>query len=493
MQLDVAQNRIVRSKPVKYSLIKGKSNSGKTTTAVYRALYLKNNYCLYKDDKILVLTKDSVSRDNFRNMYNKIEEDIKEDYRTLLGGNAETVEVLTILDIINRFYFKYTNNAKKLWKVVNEDIEVIRECAKLMRRKYGAAKVLSDKYLNFFKDEMAWIKSCGFEDLETYQKVDRVGRKPKKGEGPQRLLKNSTEREIMFDFYETYNKMLHEKGNIDYEDTYKLALKMALKGEHERYTHIIVDEAEDLCKVQVDFIKELLKSKTYSSIMFIINKSNDTNKTSWFMKGRKLRDLNLEGSIKSYNLFKIYKERPEGELELSKENKDGILMESYEYIDIKHHKKYDFKRDSGINDVIYVDYGDEEEVVNSDELRKLPVYSDIAAGEPILMHDEIEDEFYLPQYFLNGSKESFILKVRGDSMIGANIFDGDYVVIRRQSSAVNGDLVAVDIDGCATLKRLSLKNNIPVLMPENEKYDPIFIHDKEASIIGIVVGVIKDK
>lgn len=111
-----------------------------------------------------------------------------------------------------------------------------------------------------------------------------------------------------------------------------------------------------------------------------------------------------------------------------------------------------------------------------------------------MMNDEILDEFYLPEYFFKGSKDSFILKVKGDSMIGANIFDGDYVVIRKQSTAVNGDLVAVDLDGNATLKRLSLNNGVPVLMPENEKYDPIFMHDKDdASILGIVIGIIKYK
>jgi SOS-response transcriptional repressor LexA len=77
-------------------------------------------------------------------------------------------------------------------------------------------------------------------------------------------------------------------------------------------------------------------------------------------------------------------------------------------------------------------------------------------------------------------------------MIGANIFDGDHVVIRRQHIAQKGDIVAVDLEGNATLKRLAYNKNIPVLMPENDNYSPIFIHDREASVLGVAVGIIKN-
>ncbi|SKA73255.1 SOS regulatory protein LexA [Clostridium sp. USBA 49] len=500
MQLDAAQNRIIKSRPFKYSILKGKSGSGKTMTAAYRALYLKNNYCLYENDKILILTQDSTKRDELRNIYNEIEDDVKQDYKTLLSTNIEAVEVLTILDIVNRFYFEYTNNTKNWYKIVQEDNEInkiIKESIELLRKEYENKKILSEKYFKFLKEEIVWIKSCNFEDLDVYQNIDRIGRRCKKGEGPQRLLKNSKEREIIFKLYEIYNKKLEERRIIDFEDIFKVALKMALNEKHKKYTHIIVDEAENLSKVQIDFIKELLNNKTYSSLMFILNKSNDINKNSWFIKGRKISNLELGNTVKSYNLYNTYKTKAQtqkGEVEMSQKFEYKSFMEYFEYIDLKHSKKYNFKRDIGINDTIYIDYGKEEEIIKSDELKSIPVYSDIAAGEPIMMNDEILDEFYLPEYFFKGSKDSFILKVKGDSMIGANIFDGDYVVIRKQSTAVNGDLVAVDLDGNATLKRLSLNNGVPVLMPENEKYDPIFMHDKDdASILGIVIGIIKYK
>lgn len=496
MQLDAVQNRIVKSKPIKFSLLKGKSGSGKTTTALYRTLYLKNNYCLYDDDKVLILTKDSTKRDALRDMYNKIEDETRADYRTLFTNNLDRVDVLTTLDILNRFYFEYTNANKKCFKILQEDSEkdeIIKTCTKLLRREYGAINLLNDKYLNFFKEEIAWMKACSYGSLEVYQNVDRIGRRAKRGEGPQRLLKNSKERSIIFNLYEAYNEKLNEKGFIDYEDISIFALDMASKGEHNRYTHIIVDEAENLSKVHIDFIRNLLDNKIYSSIMFTINSDENIKSNGWFIQGRKLCNLELDGPMKNHILKKIYREAAEGVLQMNGETKVKSFMECFEYYDLKHHKKYDFKRDPGINDIVYVENGNEDETINADGLRGLPVYSDIAAGEPIMMHDELEAEFNIPQYFVTGSRESFILKVRGDSMINANIFDGDYVVIRKQSTAINGDLVAVDLDGSATLKRLSIKKNIPILMPENEKYDPIFMHDKEAAILGIVVGVLKNK
>lgn len=83
-----------------------------------------------------------------------------------------------------------------------------------------------------------------------------------------------------------------------------------------------------------------------------------------------------------------------------------------------------------------------------------------------------------------------MLKVKGDSMIGANIHDGDYVLIRQQTIANNNDIVAIDLDGNATLKRLSIKKDGIFLIPENPKYDPIKVESEDAMIMGTAIGVI---
>ena len=168
-------------------------------------------------------------------------------------------------------------------------------------------------------------------------------------------------------------------------------------------------------------------------------------------------------------------------------------FENFEYCDIRHNRAYEFMRDySRISDILVNDEKGDYEYIN-EELLVIPVYSDIAAGEPILINSEIEGSFYIPKYWLKGVKNSFILKVKGDSMIGANINHGDYVVIRQEHAANNKDIVAVDIGGNATLKRLSIEKDRILLLPENEKYQPIVIDSEDTYIIGTAVGIIKHK
>ena len=168
-------------------------------------------------------------------------------------------------------------------------------------------------------------------------------------------------------------------------------------------------------------------------------------------------------------------------------------LENFQYCDIRHGRAYDFMRDySRISDIIVNDEKGDYEYIN-EQLLELPVYSDIAAGEPIQINSEIEGNFYIPKYWLKGVKNPFILKVKGDSMIGANIDDGDYVVIRHEQAANNNDIVAVDISGNATLKRLSINRDRILLMPENEKYKPIVIDSEDTYIIGTAIGIIKHK
>jgi SOS regulatory protein LexA len=491
MQLDAAQNRIIKSKPADISLLKGLKSTGKTTTAVYRTLFLKNNYCLYDDDRILILAKDSTNRDYIRDMYNKLEDETRLDYITLFTNSVDRVEVFTLWDIINRYYFEYTNTNRNWFKIIHEQHEkkeIMDQAVSELKSKYGDLKILNISYSVFLLEELQWIKACGYRTLELYQASDRIGRKYKKGEGPARLLKNSKDRQIIYELYELYNSKLETKGLIDCEDISYLALKRALEVVQGKFTHILVDESQELSKTQIDFIKALLNNKSYSSLMFMINSSEEAKSKAWFAKGRKQAALNLERNIKNYILKKTYETEVKGDQVLEAAvDKFQSSVESFEYLDLRHHRKYDFQRDPGfISDIIL-----DEQSLKQEELKQLPVYSDIAAGEPIMMSNELEAEFYLPEHWVRGVKDCFILKVKGDSMIGANIFDGDFVVIRQQHTAQNGDIVAVDLEGNATLKRLSLKKNTPILMPENDKYDPIHLYDREATILGIAMGVIK--
>jgi repressor LexA len=118
----------------------------------------------------------------------------------------------------------------------------------------------------------------------------------------------------------------------------------------------------------------------------------------------------------------------------------------------------------------------------------VPLVGRIAAGIPVPAEESAEDTFPLPKELV-GEGELFMLRVTGDSMIGAAIADGDWVVIRQQSDAESGEIVAAMIDGEATVKTLKRSDNHVWLMPHNSAYTPI--PGEGATILGRVVTVLR--
>ncbi|HYZ77202.1 MAG TPA: transcriptional repressor LexA [Gaiellaceae bacterium] len=134
-----------------------------------------------------------------------------------------------------------------------------------------------------------------------------------------------------------------------------------------------------------------------------------------------------------------------------------------------------------------------EEPPPAAEARRLPLVGQIAAGGPLLADQNIEDYVGVPEPLSRGGEE-FLLRVRGDSMIGAGILDGDFVVVHRQQDARNGDIVVAlagddeSVDE-ATVKRFFRENGRVRLQPENEALAPIFAD--YVQILGKVVGVFR--
>ena len=120
--------------------------------------------------------------------------------------------------------------------------------------------------------------------------------------------------------------------------------------------------------------------------------------------------------------------------------------------------------------------------------RSLPLLGRVAAGEPLLAEQNIEDEIEVSDY-LTGDVDSFLLRVKGSSMIGAGILDGDLVVVRCQESAENGDVVVALLDDEATLKRFFREKDHVRLQPENPAMSPIITRDPR--IVGKVTGVMR--
>lgn len=131
---------------------------------------------------------------------------------------------------------------------------------------------------------------------------------------------------------------------------------------------------------------------------------------------------------------------------------------------------------------------DEPEPVDAPDVRRIPVVGRVAAGLPILAEENIEEELPLPCAFA-GEGELFVLRIRGDSMIEAGILDGDYIVVRSQPEANNGEIVVAMVDDSATVKRFYKENGHFRLQPENSAMEPIIVN--EVVILGKVISLLR--
>ena len=122
------------------------------------------------------------------------------------------------------------------------------------------------------------------------------------------------------------------------------------------------------------------------------------------------------------------------------------------------------------------------------EVVNVPMVGTVAARQPILAIENIESYFPIPSEFMP-NEETFMLKVKGESMLNAGILDGDNILVKRQNYAKNGDMVVALVDDSATVKTFYKENGHIRLQPENDYMDPIILPDVE--IIGKVFGVFR--
>ena len=122
------------------------------------------------------------------------------------------------------------------------------------------------------------------------------------------------------------------------------------------------------------------------------------------------------------------------------------------------------------------------------EMVNVPIVGKVAAGEPILAVENIENYFPIPAEFMP-NEQTFILQVQGESMVNAGIFDGDQVLVKQQSTAENGDMVVALIDDSATVKTFYKENGYYRLQPENDFMEPIIVSD--VMIMGKVIGTFR--
>ena len=123
------------------------------------------------------------------------------------------------------------------------------------------------------------------------------------------------------------------------------------------------------------------------------------------------------------------------------------------------------------------------------EMVNVPMIGTVAAGQPILAQEHIEGYFPIPAEYMPNT-DCFMLKVKGESMVNAGIFDGDQVLVRKQSTAEDGDIVVALIEDGATVKTFHKEKGYYRLQPENDAMDPIIVQG-ELQILGKVFGVFR--
>ncbi|SHH62424.1 LexA family protein [Clostridium grantii] len=488
-----SQKSFILSKPSGKTteILKGKKFSGKSTSLSYRILFLKNNYILNPKDKILVILFNQMDKENFVRSYKKISRSNDELFNTLLSGflsNEENIEFVTFEKVISELFFDYLVENNKLELLIErKEIEKIMVNAiEEVKKDFKRNKILKKENWEFFSNEIRWIKSSSWVNVKEYLDSPRKGWKHK-GNSKPTLKKNSSSREAVIALYNYYNRELEKQGYIDYEDMLKyinntLSSKNSNKKSEflSKYVHIIVDDTEKFSSSEIELIENLYYDEDHSTMTFSININNKEkeNQFSKIVRNKRIYTEELPGVSKKYTLKHSFT--------------PNESLERFKYFDLKHLKEFNILKDSSNFEELIVE--DEEEIeYGKEELNQIPVFNNIAAGDPIYMEPEQQDSFSLPKYWTKGMQDCFILKVKGDSMINANIQDRDMVVIQTISSATHNDIVAVNIEGNATLKRLYNKNGKVMLMPENQNYKPIIVKEEGFYLIGKAVGVIRAK
>lgn len=132
------------------------------------------------------------------------------------------------------------------------------------------------------------------------------------------------------------------------------------------------------------------------------------------------------------------------------------------------------------------------EILDEQFLRKemvnIPIVGRVAAGEPLFAEQNIEDYFPIPMDYAPNA-QVFMLKVKGDSMINAGIYEGDMIIVQKQSTATNGDIVVALLDDSVTVKTFYKESDHIRLQPENDFMEPFRLKDTEVSILGKVISL----
>ena len=307
MQLNIEQKKLIQMEPAGHCLIKGVAGSGKTTVAVHRISHLLRHYCFEPDDRVLMVTFNRTLLSYIKYLYEKVENPDDQIGIAELMNNNDKVEIKTIDSIIYAHYKKATRANEINIASQADTYRIMARAVQILLEDKNTHKIIDLKNVKFLIDEIEWIDACLIDTLEDYQVADRMGRSSSTSDNsPQKLQKNSDSRSSIFKLREIYLKLFDQEHLTNFRSMNRIALASPIKST-DKYTHILIDEGQDLTRAQLEMLKMIYRQKSYSSLTFIADNAQSIYPHSWLGKGRSYSSIGLDMSGKSRTLAKNYR------------------------------------------------------------------------------------------------------------------------------------------------------------------------------------------
>ena len=506
-KLTHAQKKIAHLGMTGQSMVKGDIGTGKTTIGIARMLYLLEA----TGEKLLMVLaeKEASERAKSELMAVKNKENMslfQKDSRFSQGKVYLLENLLT--ELANTYL---TQQACDYLEEVPETL--LEEGILEVKKTYPRVKSLKEKEL--LQEEIKWIYAKGYTTEEGYLEAERVGctmKWPKRGKT----------RKAMWQLKVYVENQLQAKQQMLIDDRDLRLLEQLKQGNRQEcYKHLIVDDVHLLTQVQLELLGLLRKE---GEVLFLTHLQKVPSRLLGLSRGQSYKQLgyDMTGRVKHLSQLKgkgakrvakkitteltpleifmqnqaeLYRENiddqtsrvshmPEEVSHMPEKKVQPWYIATYKYINKITGVETVFEQDTSAGE----NYIDE---VKQEDVQSLPIYSDIAAGMPIEVVEDSCGTFELPGELLGHKKNTYMLHVQGDSMIGAGIEDGDYVVIQ-SGSVSDREIAAVYYNGAITLKRIVQEEDCILLVSENPKYRPIRIEDGEFRAMGKLIGVLKN-
>lgn len=288
--------------------IKGIAGSGKTTVGLHRIPFLLDK--CNNDESVLVVTYHKVLVNYLKHLSEKNQ--LNGNYKGIDGNRCEIVNIDSLVfekykdfrqnNYNNPYYKKLPDkmsDPKELKEVFNHVLEYIR-------KSYPTLEILKNSNIKFLQEEVDYINQCRINTIKDYQVFTRSGRS-QFTDNRRNLLKKSKAREAIFKIRNKYNNELISLGMMDWQVMRLLALREVMAHPPKRFTHLIIDECQDMDRTRMDFIKHFINDGPGASATFLYDNTQSIYNASWLGNGHGFNSLGIDIKGKSKLLKKNYR------------------------------------------------------------------------------------------------------------------------------------------------------------------------------------------